>query len=133
MTQKFTRRGNLSLERYELLSKLVEKNVAISNLQKVHGFNHKTVRKYFPEYRLRKEASNRPDGKRVRDIVKENQELVDSMLNEEAPGVAIAAALDISRNSLFENYPEYFWSREQVASFGGVMRYLNMMDGPYKP
>lgn len=132
MTQKFTRRGLLSLERYDLLSKLVEENVTLKDMQKVHGFNHATVRKYFPTYRLKNKVSSRPDGKTVRGIVKENQELVDSLLKEDAPGVAIAAAVGVSRDGLLENFPEYFWSREKVASFGGMVRALNMMDGPYR-
>lgn len=42
----------LSASRLTLLEKLVSENVSMNDLQRVHGYNHRTVRRYYPKYRL---------------------------------------------------------------------------------
>lgn len=42
----------LSVSRRTLLEKLVRGNMSINDMGSVHGFNRRTVRKYYPDYRL---------------------------------------------------------------------------------
>lgn len=103
----------LSKERRELLTRLVAESTPLKKMQVDHGFNHSTVRRYYPDYR------KGPQGT-VHQAIEQNQELVDSLAAERAPGAVIAGAIGVSRDNLYKNRPDLTWSKQESAEFAAM-------------
>ena len=112
----------LKPERKALLDFLVEGGMTVKDMHKKHGFNYKTVRKYHPDYR------KGPQGT-VNQAIEQNQELVDSLAAERAPGAVIAGAIGVSRDNLYKSRPDLTWSKGEVGSLGGMATQLSRLRG----
>lgn len=103
----------LSPEREKLLASLVEADVSIASLHKQHGFNYKTVRKYYPGYRDRN-AYRKAIG-----LTEEDRATIEMLIEERAPVSAIEEITGRDAETIQAAYPEATWTRSEVASFGG--------------
>ena len=112
----------LSKERRKLLTRLVAESTPLKKMQVDHGFNHSTVRKYYPDYRKGSQGT-------VNQAIEQNQELVDSLAAERAPGAVIAGAIGVSRDNLYKNRPDLTWSKGEAGSLGGMATQLGRLKG----
>lgn len=118
----------LKPERKALLDSLVEEGVTIRDLHKKHGFNYKTVRKYYPGYR--KHVGKKQNGQHdVAEVLEEHKDLIAEMAAERAPGNVIAQAVNISPETLKKHRPELIWTKREAGSFGGMVSQLGRLGG----
>lgn len=118
----------LKPERKALLDSLVAAGVTVGDIHKKHGFNYKTVRRYYPDYR--KHVGKKQNGKHnVSELLKKHADLIEEMAEERAPGYVIAKSIGIKASTLRNHRPELMWAREEVAAFGAMVRQMNRTTG----
>lgn len=105
-------------ERRALLAELVANNTSISLMQKTYGFNYKTVRKHYPNYRVGKSSVER-DYYQIKDLT--TLRLAVRLVSEEAPMSEIVSATGLTRDCVLYHFPTVPWSRSQVGSYGGLI------------
>lgn len=110
----------LTPERQQLLTELVESGTPTRRIQKKHGFNYKTIRKYFPDYR----AGVNHDTE-TRQKLHEAQEVVEQLVNEQAPGVVIAQAVGVHPHTLQKHRPDLMWTKQEAAEFAAMVSKLS--------
>lgn len=114
----------LKPERKALLDSLVAEDTSIEEMRKVHGFNYKTVRKYYPDYR-----AGRTNSTPVKEALEEHREVVAELQAEKAPGSVIAATVGVSQKTLKKHRPELMWTKREAGSFGGMVSQLERLGG----
>lgn len=114
----------LKPERKALLDSLVAAGLTLKDLQRKHGFNYKTVRKYYPDYR-----AGRTNSTPVLEALEENREVVEQLAKEKAPGSVIAATVGVSPGTLKKHRPELMWTKREAGSFGGMVSQLGRLRG----
>ena len=103
----------LSEERRELLDELVRTHTTIGTMKRTYGFNEKTVRKYYPDYR-RKVNGLVPLDDETRAIVERN-------LEDRPPASELARMAGISIPALVRRYPDTPWTKSEAGHLGQIM------------
>lgn len=114
----------LKPERKALLDSLVEEGATIQDMHRKHGFNYKTVRKYYPEYR-----AGYTNSVRVAEKLEENREVVERLAKERAPGSVIAQAVNIAPETLKRHRPDLVWTKQEAAQFAAMVSGLSRIKG----
>lgn len=117
----------LSPERKALLDRLVREKYPITGMHKQHGFNYKTVRKYYPDYRvgatyLREDRWQVP-------VVKSDK--IFEMADEGAPASAIMAAVGVTESQVRYYAPEAFWTKSEAGHLGGLVAQIKEKEITY--
>lgn len=114
----------LKPERKALLDSLVVEGVTVTDMHKKHGFNYKTVRKYYPDYR-----AGITNSTPVLEALEEHREVIAELQTEKAPGSVIAATVRIPPQTLKKHRPELMWTKREAGSFGGMVSQLGRLGG----
>lgn len=108
----------LSASRMMLLEKLVSERTPLRVLQKEHGFNYKTVRKYFPDYRNKAEAT-RED---FYDVDEDTTQKLYDMVDDRVPMKEIRATLGLTRNQILWLDKNGSWTREESGEWSQIVQ-----------
>lgn len=118
----------LSKERKELLDKLVAERKPVSLIQREHGFNYATIRKYYPDYRTEATA-NWED--HYANIPRDVREQVEGLIKDHAPFTIIEEVTGVSVEKLDKLYPGKAWSKTEAGRHGGIVStYYSALYGP---
>lgn len=112
----------LKPERKALLDSLVEEGMTVTDMHRKHGFNYKTVRKYYPDYR-----AGITNSTPVQEALEEHREVIEELQAEKAPGGVIASSVGISPGTLKKYRPELMWTKREAGSFGGMVSQLGRL------
>ena len=108
----------LSESRKHLLDELTRTRVTLRTMQKEFGFNYKTIRKYYPNYRTSSEAYLEDNFGSITD---EQWYTVKQMLDERAPISTIAEVSGVGDDLLRKLFPEAAWSKSEAGTLGGII------------
>lgn len=110
---------SLSPERKQLLDELIESNTSLAQLQIEYGFNYKTIRAHYPNYRIG--TARAID---VQNKLKDKEEIINRLAAERAPGGVIANAVGITSSTLSKHRPDLMWTNEEKATFAGSVSWM---------
>lgn len=116
----------LKPKRKALLDSLVEEGVTIQDMHKKHGFNYKTVRKYYPDYRA---GDRRWVNGRNQNKIRLAEKTIQIMAEERAPGSAIAEVIGVNKQALKRQCPNLFWTPKETAEFARMVQEMNNLPG----
>lgn len=108
----------LSASRLTLLEKLVSERTPLRVLQKEHGFNYKTVRKYFPDYRT-KAVAIREDFYAVDDFT---EKALYEMVDDRAPMSEIRKTLGLTRNQVLWLDKNGAWTKKESGDWSQMLQ-----------
>lgn len=98
--------------------------MTVTDMHRKHGFNYKTVRKYYPDYR-----AGMTNSTPVQEALEEHREVIAELQAEKAPGNVIAATVGVSQKTLKKHRPELMWTKREAGSFGGMVSQLERLGG----
>lgn len=114
-------KARLSVDRRELLARLVAEGVTPAQMQHKYNFNIKTIRGLYPEYWELKRRRSVPE------LIADNQGVFDELVAERAPGYLIAEALGVSTLTLRRSRPDVSWTPEEVGHHVEMMRQMGLV------
>lgn len=107
----------LSDDRKLLLARLVDDGVTLEDMQKVHGFNYKTIRRLYPDYRT-KVSSERID--HYDDLLKVSDSVY-AMLDDGCSLAEIRETLGVKSWQVRWLQMNSGWTKSEAGSFGGMV------------